>query len=367
MFNNRQLVFFLIVVISAALLTGCAGSRPAAADHSGAPVREGKVVMDALGRKVPIPEKVERIACLYAMSGQIVVMLGNGNQIVAVVDGLKRDIFLTQLAPNIKTAAVPSAGGVVNLEELLAVKPDVIFISADVVQNPSEAEKLDKSRIPYFVVDCKTIAEQQQVIEMVGAVIGKSDTARKYNAFYQSTINRVQTQISGIMPNDRARIYHSILEPTRTDMPHTLSADWLKHTGVINVSIEAAAAAGGNSKFFVNIEQILLWQPDAILVNEKGVVEQILNDPQWAALQAVKQRKVYQMPVGISRWGHPGSIETPLAILWTAKTIYPEQFSKVDLATETKQYYQEFFGLDLTDEAVMVILDGKGKLKKRTP
>lgn len=353
----------LIIICLIALLSGCA--KNTGSNSVNLPEKTDNVVVDFLGRRIQVPEKVDRIACLYAMSGQIVVMLDKGSNIVAVVDGLKRDVLLTQLAPNIKNAATPSAGGVINIEELMKIKPDVIFVSSDVARNPVEAAKLEKSKIPYFVVDCNTVVEQQQVIDMVGTVVGNREKARKYQEYYQHIMIMVQERVAGIPDKDKMKIYHSILEPTKTDKPRTLSADWIKYAGAVNVAAtDLSSPTDSDNKFFVNVEQILLWDPDVIIVNENGAVDEIMHDPQWASVRAVKQGKVYQMPVGISRWGHPGSIETPLAILWTAKLLYPDRFSDVNMAVETRQFYKDYFNLELTDDNLAMVLNGKGKLKK---
>ena len=66
------------------------------------------------------------------------------------------------------------------------------------------------------------------------------------------------------------------------------------------------------------------------------------------------------MPIGISRWGHPGSLETPLALLWTAKTIYPDYFPDIDISAETRAFYKRFFNYDLSDEQVRQIVSGQG-------
>ncbi len=48
-----------------------------------------------------------------------------------------------------------------------------------------------------------------------------------------------------------------------------------------------------------------------------------------------KNHCAYQAPIGISRWGHPGSLETPLAVLWTAKTVYPDKFGHIYMQGDT--------------------------------
>ncbi len=108
------------------------------------------------------------------------------------------------------------------------------------------------------------------------------------------------------------------------------------------------------------MEQILLWNPDMIIANEARVAEQIMVDKKWAPIRAVRSKRVHAIPVGISRWGHPGGLETPLAILWTAKTAYPQLFEDLDLAGEIQGFYKRFFNLDLSPAVVERILSGRG-------
>ena len=86
----------------------------------------------------------------------------------------------------------------------------------------------------------------------------------------------------------------------------------------------------------------------------------ILTHKKWASIQAVRDKRVFAIPVGISRRGHPGGLETPLAILWTAKTIYPELFPDIDLKKEVFWFYKTFFGLSLDHEMVDRILGNRG-------
>ena len=77
-------------------------------------------------------------------------------------------------------------------------------------------------------------------------------------------------------------------------------------------------------------------------------------------MDAAKAGNVFQMPIGISRWGHPGSLETPLAVLWTAKTLYPDLFRDIELKKELKYFYKTFFDYDLSKKMVEQVLAGRG-------
>ncbi|MEN6325895.1 MAG: ABC transporter substrate-binding protein [Syntrophomonas sp.] len=344
-------LLLLGLIISLAFASACSREKKAETPSPAATI----TVIDCIGREVKIPTQVNRVACLCPESGYALAMLGQGDKIVAVVDGLQRDVILTDLYPHIKNAPLPKVSGAINIEELVKTNPDVVFVKADTFKNDGEMAKLNKINIPFLAIEFNNIKEQQYAIAMIGKTVGMSEKAEKYNKYYQDRIELVQRQVADIPQEQRVRVYHSINEATRTDIQGSLSSEWLKATGAINVALtgELKSLEG---KYFASLEQILLWNPDVILVNNMEVVDYILNNKQWTPLEAVKNKRVLQLPSGISRWGHPSSPETPLAIMWTAKNIYPDKFVDLDMAAETKYFYKEFFGLELSDEVINRIL-----------
>ncbi|HCF50280.1 MAG TPA: iron ABC transporter substrate-binding protein, partial [Syntrophomonas sp.] len=53
-------------------------------------------------------------------------------------------------------------------------------------------------------------------------------------------------------------------------------------------------------------------------------------------------------------------LETPLAVLWTAKLAYPELFKDWDMVKATQDFYQEFFDWQLDQATVDKMLKGTG-------
>lgn len=316
-------------------------------------------VTDSTGREVRVPEDPERIACLYAFTGHVTTLLDKGPDIVAAVEGLKRDKLLTQLVPEILTALIPLNADRINIEELIKSDPDLIFIREDTAKDEREIEQLDKTGIPYLIISDTTMEQQMEAIRIIGNALGKEAEADEYLKYYQGSIDRVKAVIDEIPEAERVRVFHSVNEATRTDFKDTLPAQWTAAAGAVNVSVDSDLRFTDN-KYFASLEQIYLWEPDVILAHEDAAMEYITTNEQWASLEAVKTGKVYKMPNGISRWGHPGSLETPLAILWTAKTLYPDRFKDLDMTKETKDFYKKFFDIELSDEAVSDILAGSG-------
>jgi iron complex transport system substrate-binding protein len=319
---------------------------------------EFKVITDCTGRVVKTPVQVNRIACLYAFTGHAVTMLGRGSDIVAVSRGLKRDSLLLDICPSINNAIVPKSQGALNIEEVLRAAPDVLFIPGDMSGNRGEIEKLNRLGIPTIIIDYSNMESQQKAISIIGEVIGRPERAKQYNEYYQGCVERVNILLKRIPQNQKPRLYHSVLEATRTTLKHGLTADWLRITGVINVALTSDMNIM-EGKNFVSLEQIILWNPDVILANEPEARKLILGDRKWALINAVRNKRVYQMPIAISRWGHPGSIETPLVILWTVKKLYPDLFEDLDMKKETESYYDTFFDYKLTDSKIDAILEGR--------
>ncbi len=322
-------------------------------------------VTDYTGHSETLNSRPQRIACLYAFAGHIVTMLGRGEDIVAVVNGLKKDRLLHQVVPGIRDLPSPTNGGIINIEELLKTRPDIVFLKPETAKAEGETRKLEQFCLPYFVVGYDSMEEQMLMIEMTGKLIGRHEKALDYNLYYRSAIDRVRSRTRDIPKDKRVKIYHSINEPNRTDAPGTIEADWTNACGVINVSVGEELGEHDNKRF-AGMEQILFWNPDVIIVNQEGVDQLILTDKKWATLKAVQEKKVFNIPVGISRWGHPGGLETPLAILWTAKTVYPDLFKDLYMKKEIKVFYQRFFNISLEDTMLDKILSGKGmRLEKK--
>ncbi len=317
-----------------------------------------QVLSDSLGRQVVIPSRVDRIACMYAFTGHVVAMLGKADHIVAVSNGLKRDVLLSEIYPAFQDAVVPKFQGAINIEELTGARPDIVFVQSQTGRNSALAGKLDACGLTWIAVDFNTMAEQRKVITLIGRAIGAVDKAALYNTYYTHCIDRVTQIVSHIPRQRRPRIYHATVEPFRTSSGKSLPADWIHAAGAIHVATQNNTLKLTESHQ-VSMEQILLWHPDIILANEPGVVDIIKKSPKWDSLNAVKHNCVYQLPIGISRWGHPGSLETPLAILWAAKTIYPEKFRHIDMENEIKQFYKTFFKYPLSDKMVKQMLNGK--------
>ena len=105
------------------------------------------------------------------------------------------------------------------------------------------------------------------------------------------------------------------------------------------------------------MEQVYAWDPDVIIITNftqtqpEDLYENAIGDDDWSSVSAVVNKQVYKMPLGTYRTYTPG-VDTPMTLEWMASLLYPELFPEFDLAADVKAYYNDLYGVELTDEQV---------------
>ena len=110
---------------------------------------------------------------------------------------------------------------------------------------------------------------------------------------------------------------------------------------VVTVLTDSAVMYKSGVIFMTNFNTA---QPEDLYSNTVGTYD-------WSGIQAVQDQRVYKMPLGMYRSYTPG-IDTPITLLWMAKTVYPTLFEDIDVTQRAIDYYQEVFGVTLTAEQV---------------
>lgn len=344
--HAQTALLIVSVILISLILTACA-------DTPDAPSGDTITLTDTAGRTVTVPRDPEIICTLSAFAGPLACLYGYSEQMMATSNNVLRSNFLKEMCPAVRNAVNVKNSGTMNAESILRLNTELIFVDIAMYSDSDERAKLETMGIPYVVVDFTETESQMEAALIVGKALGCDEEAEKYVAYYREAIESVSAVIasSGV---DKYRVYHSVNEITRTDAANSLGAEWTAAAGAVNVSVDQTLTADGE-KTLASVEQILLWDPEVIICNEAGIDDAILEDPRFQGVDAVLNGRVYQIPVGVTRYGHPNGIETPLAIYWLAKTLYPDLFDYT-IEDKIKEFYLEFFDYEVSDETVAAIL-----------
>jgi iron complex transport system substrate-binding protein len=81
----------------------------------------------------------------------------------------------------------------------------------------------------------------------------------------------------------------------------------------------------------------------------------VTKNPDWTTLKAVKNGKVFRVPMGIYAWDH-ASGEGVLLMIYMAKLFHPDSFKDWNMIKEMKAFYSEVYGKTVTDQDAERIL-----------
>lgn len=313
-------------------------------------------IIDAAGRLVTIPSKVNRVADPWPANNAMVLMLGGPDKLVATSTQARKQPWLRKLYPQIdQVPAAFNVAGEVNIETLIGAQPDVILMAYG-GSLPKWMNAVGTYHVPVVMMPNSSLEDLKTTALMTGKVLGEreSQLAKEYVRYFDDNIHRV-TQITSKLPSDeRPKVLHTASAGILTvDGRKSVIDDWINVAGGVN----AATVIGLGRP--VTMEQVVAWNPDVIIVgtapNQQNR-QAILSDPRWSQIKAVKDGKVFVNPSGAYLWDRH-SAEAALQVLWAAKILHPTLFADLDVNKETKQFYARFFHHVLTDGELASIMN----------
>lgn len=326
-----------------------------------APAWADRVVTDQIGRQVHIPDTVNRVVILQHQTLNIAVQLDAVDKVVGVLDEWKKQLGANyvRLAPQLPKLAMPGGLTKVNIEELLKLNPDVVFVTnyapADMVKQiedaglpvvaisllevpPEEAAKLNPSvKDEPAAID----AGFATGVRLIAEVLDRKDKGEEMIAVTKKTRKLVADRLADIPEDKRVAVYMA--------NPDLSTYGRGKYTGLMMERAGARNVANSIAGFKqVTMEDVLKWNPSVIFVQERypAVVDEIKQTASWQTIDAVKNGQVYLMPEYAKAWGYPMPEAMALGELWMAKELYPDRFQDIDMQKEADVYYKEFYRTD---------------------
>jgi len=287
-----------------------------------------------------------RVVTTYKPATDIVLALGGKDKLVGGSDGAQKDSLLMNLDENLasKLVQVGSKKNGVNIEQIVALKPDVVILYPT-KKSDDTMKKLTDQNIKVIMINPETIDSLQSDIIKVGEAIGEVENSKKLVAYYREKIEYVTKKLSNV--KNKKRVYIA----GANGILSTCSGDFYQHEMVETaggIDVAAKLKGGWND---VSIEQLIAWNPDVIasvMYCPEGRPTQIMEKAELQTISAIKNKTVYQIPSNISSWDmqQPSSI---LAIMWMSKNLYPKEFNDLDIHLAANEFYSEFYGKSFDD------------------
>lgn len=375
---GKLIISFLV---ASSMLAGCgsaqtaASSKPSATavSEASAPAVEDTrtvTVTDHAGRTVTVKTNPQRVvvADIYPLASVLTVYLNSSESIIAMeptsMTAAKNGV-LSQLYPDIVNVDTEILNGDdLNVEAVAALEPDVVYYNAG---NSQEAEQLENAGLTAvgfsptkFNYDC--IETFNQWISLLDQIYPGTAGARTLLA--SDTSNRVydevQNRVKDLSQDQKQKVLFLFQYDDKkmiTSGSNFFGQWWCDAVGALNAANEIPAE---NKNAAITMEQVYAWDPDVIILTNftptklEDLYNNAVGSDDWSTVKAVKDHRVYKMPMGTYRSYTP-SIDTPMVLEWMAQVVYPELFADYDVNADVKAYYQDVFGVALSDDQISVM------------
>lgn len=356
---KKILALFLLIIFQAIVFTRQMNS---AVEKSRRTFQERSlprlVVRDSLKREVVVPWRVKRILSLQPEVSRLIVALGAGESLVGLDRFLCYEDHLFSLIypPGAALPLVAMNDESINAETILRFQPDILFVSPS---EPSLAENLAR-KLSIPVIALASMGQFELLLEemaLVGQVVDREERARKLIAYFQEKLAWLEQLLKAYVHRPKPRVYLAFWSSL---VMTPVNYDPVKVAGGHNLAEGLLPSFLGTARTVVNIEQILQWNPEIILLHgnyppsERQVtIEKILADKRLSSLEAVRHKKVFYT-FGFWYWWDPA--EALFESFYLASLFYPEIQNHLDLKKLGEEIFSQFYGVPEAFTRLLAIL-----------
>jgi len=324
--SKKSFKNILLIIITAVLIFSTA---------AGAEI----TVTDMAGRKVAVPDKVEKIVTTYKSATQFILALRAGDRLTGVSLKSGQQPLFTALEPDI--ASLPEVGSKrkgLNMETILGADPDLVILFP-YGDGPELADRLKSHGVASIIINPESLALIKETTLLLGEAIGEEEQADNIIDEYNKILKTVE-HTAELPKSEKKIIYFGNSEITDTVGAEMLQTAVIEHAGGINPAAELKTGFVKTSA-----ENIIKWNPDLAVVSQfyKGDIDSILEDSRFSQINAFKEGQVYRFPSSLEPWDFP-SPSSYIAVVWLAKTAYPEKFANLNYQKMVNEFYKTLYG-----------------------
>jgi iron complex transport system substrate-binding protein len=322
---------------------------------------EARSVVDSAGRRVEVPDKIERVFAagppanvfLYAVAPD--KMIGWGR---APRDEDKP--FLLPAARELpELGRLTGRGDTISTERLLASRPDVIVdFGATNDTYRSLADRIQsQTGIPYLLIDGR-FENTAAALRLLADILGVNERGEALARAAEATFAEVDRVVAAVPPAARPRIYLARgIDGFESGSRGSINTEIIERVGAINV-VEGVRDAGGIAR--VSPEQVISWAPDTIITLEPAIYRAILERPEWQVIPAVQRRRVLLAPnQPFGAIDSPPSVNRLIGLTLLLHKLYPDRVNS-DLGADLRNFYRLFYQVEVTDADLQRLLKGLG-------
>jgi len=305
----------LAILLLTLLLAACGGAAPGSPENETGAGETGHseyplVVEDDVGRKVEIGSRPERLGSVAPSVTETIFAVGAGERISGVTTA-------DDYPPEAKEIESIGDYREPNVEKVLALEIDLLFISFDSATAEAAEELERKTKATVVVINPKTVDEAVSSVGLVGRIVGEREKASALEGRLRGDLEEVENAVAG---QPRPTVFYEVWDdPLQTVGPGSFIHDAIEQAGGRNIAADTGQAYPSYSE-----ETLLKKDPDYYLISST-TPEEVEKRPAYASLTAVERGQVSVVDPDLVTRPGPRVVEGVRRI---AESIHPEAFQK---------------------------------------
>lgn len=303
-----------------------------------------KTIIDMVGRSVEIPDNIERILPYDVKMSLLLFPVASHEMVAkALLPGSKKAPFIADEYNRMPEVDLK------NIEAVMMSNPQLILAGCyHSDNNYAKYEKLQKRiNIPVVIVNL-SIDALDETYAFFGQLLGDTLSCNRCARYLKDVYAKTKDAVCECGVN-RSSVYYSIgssgLMTDPVNSKHTEIFDYLKLNNVAKVAIPT----GGHVK--VNMEQVLIWNPDYIFTAgfkaDNNAFEMMSVSPKWKTIAAVENSQVYKVPSLPFGWfDHPPSVNRIPGLIWLTHVFYHLPADEAE--KQIVEFYKLFYHYELS-------------------
>ena len=275
--KTKKILVMLLIVLAAVTFVACSGKN----EDNG---KSSIVVTDMTGREIGLDKPAEKVVVLTPGDCEIVFALGCGDKVVGRGE-------YCNYPEDVNDITMLKSGAEINVEEIIALQPDVVIMSPMGQSEEQVIDALSKAGIVTLLNDANNIEQAYTAIENIGKILGKDNEA----AELVQSMKDAFAEITVEMPAEPKTVYFEV-SPLEyglwTAGADTYMNEMCEMLGVKNAFEDVYGWAQ------ISQEQVIERNPDYIVTITmyygEGLtpVEEIMGREGWEGITAIQNGKV---------------------------------------------------------------------------
>jgi iron complex transport system substrate-binding protein len=314
-------------------------------------------VTDSADRTVEVPDTISRVFAAGPPASILLYTLAPQDMVgwVRTPHAAAKPFLLPSVQALPELGRLTGRGDTLNLERLLAAKPDVIIDFGTINDTyRSLADRVQtQTGIPYILIDGR-FENTPAALRLLADVLGVGERGSRLADAASAIFSEVDHVLARVPQDKRPRVYLARgPEGLETGSRGSINTEIIEWVGAVNV-VDGLRQKGGIAN--ASLEQVLTWRSDTIVTLDPRFTGEAIERPQWAVVPAVAEKRVFlapSLPFGFV--DAPPSINRLIGLTWLLHRFYPA-YVEGNLHDKVRSFYHLFYQVDLDEPALAHML-----------